>query len=113
MQNEKELGSNMTPPANTTPPTPVPPAQAQAVVTPNAGQAEKTVRIRLSSKRKAEALNPGITNMGMSHVVMPDFETQLKGFDVPKEIGGMVVDQFSQYKFDVKKGEDVPSVSKV
>ena len=77
---------------------------------------KKMVGVRLSSKAKDAPypngpLMEGITNFGMHSVEIPNKEAQIAGFEMPEDVAGEFVAQYRQFKFDVKKGEDVPNIS--
>lgn len=69
---------------------------------------DTTPNIVLSKELKEQGLAEGVTNVGMKSFALPSVEEQLQGFYV--EDPGVFVGQFRQYKFLVRKGEDVPSI---
>ena len=66
----------------------------------------KQVNVRLSSKQKDRALNPGVLVIGRCVMTLPSKEEQLAGFYV--EDPGVLVGQYDQYKFFQEKGRTVP-----
>lgn len=58
--------------------------------------------VRLAKSQKDKALPEGLTNIGMTAIVVPDVDGQLAGFYA--EDAGVLVAQFPQYKFKQEKG---------
>jgi hypothetical protein len=120
MQNEQELRaqSEFTDPnikeqevAIITPQTPAQPTAEVAEETmPTALAPTEGANVRLSRKKWKEALPAGVTMIGRHKMEVPELDQQLGGFKV--ENAGVLVDQFSQYKFYVPKGEPVPNTTK-
>ena len=64
----------------------------------------------LSGDRLEDALPEGLTNIGMVAVELPDAEGQAAGFYLPQEQAAVLIAQFRQFKFFVKKGQATPPV---
>jgi hypothetical protein len=69
-------------------------------------KAEEGANVVLSADMEHKALTPGVTNIGNTTVIVPEVEQQLAGFKVDEP--GVFVTQFRQFKFWVKKGDNVP-----
>lgn len=67
------------------------------------GMPEGEANVRLAASREKDALPKGLVNIGMDSVLIPSKTTQIKGFHTPN--AGILVAQFSQYKFIQKKGQ--------
>lgn len=86
------------------------PAASQTPEAPKAQLPAGEANVILSADRLSEALGEGLTNIGTVGVTLPDPETQAGGFYVPQEKASVLVVQFPQYKFLVKKGQATPPV---
>lgn len=69
---------------------------------------DRQPNIRLSGAYKDRALTEGLHNVGQFGYVIPNKETQLKGFYVDR--AGEFVVQFRQFKLITDKGQNAPSV---
>ena len=87
------------------------PAASETPEAPKAQLPAGEANVILSAERLGDALGEGLTNIGTVGVMLPDPETQAGGFYVPQEKASVLVVQFPQYKFLVKKGQATPPVT--